>query len=229
MDELAHWPGTVLNSHKSAGHPLHRLTFLADLGLRLGDAGMDRIVEPILAHRSPQGPFQVLMNIPYILAAGAGRVGLGFMPCAVGCLRPGEIWAWRGAARPGGNRTPCRAGACQRLALRRFAGAGRGPAGRDARMTPAHLPAWPCSKFLRRYRNGGTARQPAWAPSRCLRCGSIAGAPPLYVLHGPDFSKLKAPLVWFDLLHVLDVLSRFPWLRGDGRLQDGGGAAVEGG
>jgi hypothetical protein len=27
---------------------------------------------------------------------------------------------------------------------------------------------------------------------------------------GTDFTKLKAPLVWYDLLHVLDVLSRFP-------------------
>ncbi|HBE01275.1 MAG TPA: hypothetical protein DC049_02205, partial [Spirochaetia bacterium] len=27
---------------------------------------------------------------------------------------------------------------------------------------------------------------------------------------GTDFSKLKAPLIWYDLLHYLDTLSRFP-------------------
>jgi hypothetical protein len=37
---------------------------------------------------------------------------------------------------------------------------------------------------------------------------------------GTDFRKLKVPLVWYDLLHVLDVLSRFPWLAGDARLLD---------
>ncbi len=37
---------------------------------------------------------------------------------------------------------------------------------------------------------------------------------------GTDFRKLKVPLVWYDLIHVLDVLSRFPWLRDDPRLLD---------
>lgn len=37
---------------------------------------------------------------------------------------------------------------------------------------------------------------------------------------GTDFRKLKVPFVWYDLLHVLDVLSRFKWLRKDARLLD---------
>jgi hypothetical protein len=37
---------------------------------------------------------------------------------------------------------------------------------------------------------------------------------------GTDFRKLKVPLVWYDLLHVLDVLSRFSWLKRDSRLLD---------
>ena len=37
---------------------------------------------------------------------------------------------------------------------------------------------------------------------------------------GTDFRKLKVPLVWYDLLHVLDVLSRFHWLKDDPRLLD---------
>lgn len=35
-----------------------------------------------------------------------------------------------------------------------------------------------------------------------------------------DFRKLKVPFVWYDLLHVLDVLSRFAWMRGDARMVD---------
>ena len=30
---------------------------------------------------------------------------------------------------------------------------------------------------------------------------------------GSDFRKLKAPLIWYDLLHVTDVLSQFSWVR----------------
>lgn len=35
---------------------------------------------------------------------------------------------------------------------------------------------------------------------------------------GTDFRKLKAPLLWYDIVHVTDVLSQFEWLRSDPRL-----------
>jgi hypothetical protein len=37
---------------------------------------------------------------------------------------------------------------------------------------------------------------------------------------GTDFAKLKAPLVWYDVLHVLDVLTQFAWLCSDARLHE---------
>jgi hypothetical protein len=36
---------------------------------------------------------------------------------------------------------------------------------------------------------------------------------------GTDFCKLKAPLIWYDILHVLDVLSAFPSVIKDPRFQ----------
>jgi hypothetical protein len=36
---------------------------------------------------------------------------------------------------------------------------------------------------------------------------------------GTDFRKLKAPLFWYDILHVLDVLSHFQWVRADKRFK----------
>ena len=50
--ELSGWPGTVISSHKSASQPFHKLTFLADLGLKAGDPGMDAIIARILEHQS---------------------------------------------------------------------------------------------------------------------------------------------------------------------------------
>ncbi len=35
---------------------------------------------------------------------------------------------------------------------------------------------------------------------------------------GTDFAKLKVPHVWYDILHVTEVLSSFVWLRDDPRL-----------
>jgi hypothetical protein len=40
---------------------------------------------------------------------------------------------------------------------------------------------------------------------------------PYIFFMGTDFRKLKAPLFWYDILHVLDVLSRFEWARKDKR------------
>jgi hypothetical protein len=37
---------------------------------------------------------------------------------------------------------------------------------------------------------------------------------------GTDFCRLKAPFIWYDILHVTDALSRIPWLRQDSRLRD---------
>ena len=37
---------------------------------------------------------------------------------------------------------------------------------------------------------------------------------------GTDFAKPKYPMVWFDIVHVLDVLSRFAWVRADPRFRE---------
>ena len=64
LKQLEKWDSTVISSHKSAGHPLHQLAFLADLGLRADDPGMNRVIARILKHQSSEGAFQVLMNVP---------------------------------------------------------------------------------------------------------------------------------------------------------------------
>src|SRR4030043_846863 len=75
--ELSGWPGTVISSHKSAGQPFHKLTFIADLGLKASDPGMDAILCRILEHQSDEGPFQLSANIP-VHFGGSGT----------------DLWAW---------------------------------------------------------------------------------------------------------------------------------------
>jgi hypothetical protein len=43
---------------------------------------------------------------------------------------------------------------------------------------------------------------------------------PYMFFMGTDFRKVKAPFVWYDLLHVLEVLSQFSWVKGDDRFKD---------
>ena len=54
----------VLSSHKSASQPFHKLSFIADLGLKRDDPYVDVIVKKVYEHRSVEGLFQLPMNIP---------------------------------------------------------------------------------------------------------------------------------------------------------------------
>ena len=55
LGELHNWPGTVLNSHKSAGQLYHKLAFLADMGLTTADDDLSLIVKKVREQRSEEG------------------------------------------------------------------------------------------------------------------------------------------------------------------------------
>jgi len=68
-----------------------------------------------------------------------------------------------------------------------------------------------------------------WAHSAASRCGTEAllwhwaqqGERKLLLFGiGTDFRKLKYPFVWYDILHIVDVLSRFPQTHTDPRFQE---------
>jgi len=219
--ELSGWPGTVLSNHKSAGHPIHKLTFLADLGLVANDSGVEKIVVRILEHHSAEGPFQVSMNIP----AHFGGTGQDQWAWAL-CDAPLIVYALVKVGLE--NETVVQAAIRYLARLVRDNG-------------------WPCavSKELGKFRGPGRKEDPcpfanlamlkALSGIEALR-DSLAchtGADTLLTLWsesttrhpymfymGTDFRKLKVPFVWYDLMHMLDVLSRFSWLKNDTRLLD---------
>ena len=80
VTELSNWPEAILKSHKDAKHPIHKLSFLADLGLKADDPGIDDIIQKILSHKSKEGPFQVLTNIPTHFG-GSGKDEFSWMLC----------------------------------------------------------------------------------------------------------------------------------------------------
>src|SRR5437763_675464 len=52
LTELSGWPGSVLSNHKSAGHPFHKLEFIADLGLNVSDAPVKKIIGKVMKYQS---------------------------------------------------------------------------------------------------------------------------------------------------------------------------------
>ncbi len=219
--ELSGWPGTVISSHKSASQPFHKLTFIADLGLTVNDPGVDTIVARILGHQSTEGPFQLPMNIP----ARYGGTGQ-------------DQWAWALCDAP-----------LIVYALVKFGLENEGSVQAAVKHLAGlvHDYGWPCavSKELGKFRGPGRKGDPcpfanlamlkALSETATLRDSPAChiGADTLLTLWsesttrhpymfymGTDFRKLKVPFVWYDLMHMLDVLSRFSWLKEDTRLLD---------
>jgi hypothetical protein len=195
--ELSNWPGTVISSHKSAGQPFHKLTFLADLGLKAGDHGMDVIINRILEHQSEEGPFQLSSNIP-VHFGGTGM----------------ETWAWALCDAP-----------LILYALAKFS-LQDDPRVKDATKHLARLTrenGWPCtvSKELGKFRGPGRKEDPCpfanlamlkalsaldeWRDSPECHTGaetlltlwseSLTQHPYIFYM-GTDFRKLKVPFVW---------------------------------
>lgn len=217
VDELLTWPWPAINSHKSAAHPLHKLVFLADVGLTVEDAPIQVIAGRILEQADPHGPFQLLMNIPTHFG-GTGRDEWAWALCD----SPPLLYALLKFGLAGDERV--------QKALAHLAGLAR------------HN-GWPCAGKLGKFRGPGRKEDPCpyanlimlkalalsaeWRESSAAQAGAETALRlwqtrreqhPYMFYMGTDFEKLKAPLVWYDLLHVCQVLTQFPRLRGDARL-----------
>lgn len=218
IKEVTNWPGSILVSHKSAGHSLHKLVFLADLGLTVNDPEMQELVTKVLEHHDPEGPFQMLTNIPTHFG-GTGE----------------DVWAWALCDAPS-----------VLYALVKF-GLGDDPRvkqGIEYLTGYVRENGWPCACSPQQ----GTFRGPGRKSDPCpyanlIMVKLLAAVPELinsdschqgaeslmycwaerqtyhpYIFYmGNDFCKLKAPLVWFDIIHVTHVLSQLPWVKDDAR------------
>lgn len=221
LRELAAWPGPAITSHRSAGHLLHKLTFLADLGLTVDDPGVPAITRRILKHQSPEGAFQVLMNIPKHFG-GTGQDELAWALCdaplvlyALARFGLGADARVQTAARHLAGLVEENGWRCKvSPQLGRF----RGPGRKDDPCPYANLVALKALACFPDHRAGPAGRAGVetalqlWAERRERH--------PYMFFMGTDFCKLKAPLVWYDILHVATVLSRFPGFRRDPRSKD---------
>ncbi len=218
--ELGEWPGSVIANHKNASLLLHKLTFIADLGFSLHDPGIERIVERILQHQSSEGPFQVLTNIP-VHFGGTGQDQLTWSLCDT----PLVVYSF---AKLGGDPTALKqaltylVGLCRDngwpCAASKELGKFRGPGRKEDPCPFANLAMLKALSVIPEYANDPVCHSGA-DTLLTLWSESLSQHPYIFYM-GNDFRKLKAPFIWYDLLHVLDVLTRFSWLSNDKRLRD---------
>lgn len=212
------WPGYVLKRHNDAKHLIHKMAFLADLGLQAGDHYIDKIVNKILQNLSADNIPQLLVNIPKRFG-GIGEDQMAWMLCDAPLLM-------YNALKFDSHQYPkFKNGLTYLFSLIRQNG-------------------WPCaaSPELGKFRGPGRKTDPCpYANLMMLKVASVMPEqinqnetkiaietllnlweyrtkqrPYLFAM-GSTFSKLKAPLIWFDILHLADVLSHFHWVHDDER------------
>jgi hypothetical protein len=227
LGQLKRWPGKALTSHKASDHLLHKLAFAADLGVRASDPDVGDILKRIAAHVSGDGMVQLLLNVPAHFG-GSGKDQWTWMLCDAPSIlyALGKMGHPRKGIQPGAEViTGLAADGGWPCAVAPELGKFRGPGRKDDPCPYANLAAikalmsTPAGMNGEAVRKGAESILAAWARRRTYH--------PYIFYMGTDFCKLKAPLVWYDLLHVLDVLSRLPWLAKDKRLREMGGILLK--
>ena len=221
VEELTGWPGPVLKRHNDAKLHIHKLAFLADLGLKADDSALKPVLERIFAHQSQDGAFQVVGNVPTHFG-GRGEDEWQWMLCdapltlyALLKFGLGDDPRVQTAANHLGslvreNGWPCAAAS----ELDKF----RGPGRKDDPCPYANLISLKALAQSNEWRDSEPCK--AGAESILSLWEQRKERKPYLFGMGTDFAKLKAPLIWYDVLHVLDVLSQFPWLKDDPRLKE---------
>jgi hypothetical protein len=219
--EVAAWPGYPLKRHNDAGHPIYKFSTLADFGVRADDPGMAAGVEAAMAHQSPEGAFQSLMNIPKRFG-GSGE----------------DTWAWMLCDAPTLLYSSLAMGLGNDARVQRAV---------DHLVGLVDEDGWQCvvAPELGKFRGPGRKADPcpvvnvfalkalAQAPHLVDGPATRTGAEMLlwhwahqaerkiYMFGiGTTFRRLKYPFVWYDILHVVDVLSRFPFVHDDPRFRE---------
>ncbi len=221
MQAAASWPGDALRRHNDAGHPLTAFSTLADFGVSARDRGMSAGIKAVMAHPSPEGAFQTVLNIPRAFG-GTDE----------------DMWTWLMCDAPTLLYALLAMGQGADARVRRAV---------DHLVSLVDENGWRCrcAPELGRFRGPGRLHDPcpianvyalkalSQAPERRDSPAAQRGADmllwhwehqndrKLYLFGiGTDFRKLKYPFIWYDSLHVADVLSRFSFVHDDRRFRE---------
>jgi len=223
MAETATWGDRPLKRHNDASHPIYKFSTLADFGVRHDDPGMAASIKikAVMAHQSPEGAFQTVVNIPKTFG-GTGEDTWSWMLCDAPTLLYTLLAMGLGDDQRVQRAVDHLIGLVDengwRCVAAPEAGKFRGP-GRKADPCP----------IVNVFALKALAQVPELLDSPAAHTGAEMilwhwehrTERKIYLFGiGTDFRKLKYPFVWYDVLHVVDVLSRFPFIHADPRFQE---------
>lgn len=221
IEQASRWPSHALTRHNDATHIIHKLTVLADFGLTKDDPGMSTIIGNILAHQSPEGAFQSLLQVPKAYG-GSGEEELSWMSCDA----PIVLHA---ISRFSFKDHPTLAEASNHLAslIRESGwpcavapefGNFKGPGRKDDPCPYANLIS---VKALRAGAGHNNQEAMNIGVEMLLTLWERQRERKIYMFGiGTTFRRVKYPFIWYDILHVLETLSRLPSTHSDPRFKE---------
>jgi len=212
---LKAWDDEVLEQHNKPSLLMHRLALLADLGLRATDPGMAPIIKKVLKRTDYEGRPESIISIPKVFG-GSSAPQKAWISCdfslilyslsAMGVVDEAVSRGMKSlAVMVSENGYRCLS------SMEKFHGPGR----KDDYCPIACLYAL---RALAKTAGDAVGSAALRAGNALLNHWEERGAKKHYLFGiGTDFMKLKYPLVWYNLLHVLDAVSRIPALARDPR------------
>jgi len=210
ISELMNWPGQVLNSHKSAGQCYHKLSFLADIGITYADSRIKKVIKKVYDHRSEEGIFQLKSNIP-VHFGGTGKDQYAWVLCDA----PINVYS---VAKMGLHNDPIILKAKDFLikigkdfgypcTASKELGKFRGPGKKD---DPCPYATMIMLKLISLYSSDKESNYANDSINSLLTIWEQSQTRHPYMFYmGTDFRKIKAPLIWYDIIHLTDTLSNF--------------------
>jgi hypothetical protein len=221
IQEVREWPGYPIKRHNDAKHPIHKLAFISELGFNREDAHIDEIAQKVLEGTSEEGPIALKWQL-YKRWMGRDGIEMMWAMCDAPLLHYSLINLGYGDDERVANGTMFlmkrvrdngwRCGGSNKL--KNF----KGPGPRESICPYASLLMMRLLSTSEELRNSREASRGAEA---LLQRWELKGREKPFLFGiGTDFRKLKAPMIWYDILHMTEVLSRFERARRDPRLRE---------
>ncbi len=229
IEELKDWPGPVCSRHNDAKLHNHKIAFLADVGIKFEDPGMSEVISKVMDLRDEDGQFEMMAKLYKRFGGMDGIHRRWFL-----CDAPNTIYALGRMGLAEDERVvdaleqlveietevgfPCKGD-------KRFGPNFHGPGPATDPCPYANVLMLKAMKESKKYRDSKETRL---ATEMLLKFWEERKDHKYYLFGmGTKFKKLKVPFIYYDIMAVLDALSRYEWAVKDPRFQDMLGVVLE--
>ena len=218
LNDISDFHSILVSNHKNPDLPIHKLLFLLDIGFDADVPEIQTAIDKIMENKDNNGIYQSLTNIPKHFG-GSGEDIFGWCLCDAPLLLFALLKAGLDFEKHIKQGVDCLVNFHQDygfpcIVSEEF-GKFRGPGRKDDPCPYASLIMLKLLSAIPEYTESDTVKETA-AALLSLWENSLDRHPYMFYM-GTDFRKLKAPAMWYDIVSVVDVLSRVESIKSDTR------------